>query len=184
MYEDINISNSVLEQFDLTNCNAAITGGAGFLGLQFAEAIAELNGRPILIDINKKQLIKAGEKLNNGGYNNFSTYILDITDEKKCKETYNLIWKENHGIDILINSAALTSAGIKDINTNYYGPFEDTNQNLWEAGLKANLTSSQLSCKIIGSKMAVRGKGSIINIASDIGVILSLIHISEPTRQH
>ena len=63
MYEEISIPNSVLEQFDLTNYKALITGGAGFLGLQFAEAIAELNGKPLLIDINENQLKKAVKKL-------------------------------------------------------------------------------------------------------------------------
>ena len=38
MYEEISIPNSVIKQFDLTNNKALITGGAGFLGVQFAEA--------------------------------------------------------------------------------------------------------------------------------------------------
>ena len=171
MYEDIVILNSVRKQFDLTGRTAVITGGAGFLGIQFAEAIAEMGGKPILIDINEKQLAEAGKKLNNNNYDNFSTYLLDITDERKCKEIYKKIWQENRGIDILINSAALTKAGIEDLNSDSFAPFEDTDQNLWEAGLKANLTATQLSCKILGKKMVERGKGNIINIASDIGVI-------------
>ena len=152
MYEDIDIFDSVRKQFDLTGLKAIITGGAGFLGIQFAEAIAEMGGKPILIDINEKQLVEAGEKLKNSGYNNFSTYAIDITDEKKCKEIYELIWQENHGIDILINSAALTKVGIEDSNSDFFAPFEDIDQNLWEAGLKANLTGTQLACKIVGKK--------------------------------
>ena len=182
MYEDINISNSVLEQFDLTNCKALITGGAGFLGLQFSEAIAELNGKPLLIDINEKQLKEAGKKLSDSGYKNFSTYAADITVEKQCNDIYELIWQENNGIDILINSAALTKAGVESSDNNFFAPFEHTNQKLWEEGLKANLTSTQLTCKIIGTKMAKKGKGSIINIASDIGVISPNQNIYEPDQ--
>ena len=182
MYEEISIPNSVLEQFDLTNCKALITGGAGFLGLQFAEAIAELNGKPLLIDINEEQLIEAGKKLSDIGYKNFSTYATDIAVEKKCNDIYELIWQENNGIDILINSAALTKAGIEESNNDFFAPFEHTNQKLWEEGLKANLTSTQLACKIIGTKMAKKGKGSIINIASDIGVISPNQKIYEPDQ--
>jgi NAD(P)-dependent dehydrogenase (short-subunit alcohol dehydrogenase family) len=180
MYEDIVILNSVRKQFDLTGRTAVITGGAGFLGIQFAEAIVEMGGKSLLIDINEKQLAEAGKKLNNNNYDNFSTYLLDITDERKCKEIYNKIWQENRGIDILINSAALTKAGIEDLNSDSFAPFEDTDQNLWEAGLKANLTATQLACKILGKKMVVRGKGNIINIASDIGVISPNQNIYEP----
>ena len=182
MYEEISIPNSVLKQFDLTNCKALITGGAGFLGLQFSEAIAELNGKPLLIDINEKQLKEAGKKLSDIGYKNFSSYVVDISDEKKCKEAYKIIWKENNGIDLLINSAALTKAGIESSDNNFFAPFEHTNQKLWEEGLKANLTSTQLACKIIGTKMAEKGKGNIINIASDIGVISPNQNIYEPDQ--
>ena len=59
MYEDIVILNSVRKQFDLTGRTAVITGGAGFLGIQFAEAIAEMGGKSLLIDINEKQLAEA-----------------------------------------------------------------------------------------------------------------------------
>ena len=39
------------DRFDLTDKIAVITGGAGLLGLRHAEAIAEMGGTPVLIDI-------------------------------------------------------------------------------------------------------------------------------------
>ena len=180
MYEDIVIPDSVKKQFDLTGRTAIITGGAGFLGLQFAEAIAEMGGKPLLIDINQKQLETAEKKLMQVGFDNFAVYATDITDENGCRDLFKEIWRENDGINILINSAAITKAGIEDLNSDFFAPFEYTDQKLWEAGLKVNLTATQLSCKIIGQKMAERGKGSIINIASDIGVISPNQNIYEP----
>ena len=70
MYEDIIIHNSVKKQFDLSGKSAIITGGAGFLGIQFAEAISEMGGYPLLIDINKKGLVAAEKKLKNAGFVN------------------------------------------------------------------------------------------------------------------
>ena len=58
MYDDLIISNSVKKQFDLSGQNAVITGGAGFLGIQFAEAIMEMGGNSILIDIDEFHLLK------------------------------------------------------------------------------------------------------------------------------
>ena len=46
------ISTSIRQLFDLADHVAIITGGAGFLGVQHAEAIAEAGGMPILWDIN------------------------------------------------------------------------------------------------------------------------------------
>ena len=37
--------------FDLTNKVVVITGGSGMLGQKYAETICELNGVPIIIDI-------------------------------------------------------------------------------------------------------------------------------------
>ena len=58
MYEKIGIPKSVLKQFDLRDRKAIITGGAGFLGIQFAEAISEMGGTPLLIDINENQFAR------------------------------------------------------------------------------------------------------------------------------
>jgi len=180
MYEDIVIPDSVKQQFDLKGYKAIITGGAGFLGIQFAEAIAEMGGKPLLIDVNQEQLKTAEKKLKKSGFNNFTTYIADITDENGCRDVYNDIWQENNAVDILINSAALTKAGVENLKSDFFAPFENTDQSLWEAGLKVNLTATQITCKIIGQKMAERGKGSIINIASDIGIISPNQNIYKP----
>ena len=86
MYEDIKIPVSVKKQLDLKGRAALITGGAGFLGIQFAEAIAEMGGKPLLIDINQKQLKIVEKKLRKSGFENFSTFSVDITDEKSFKD--------------------------------------------------------------------------------------------------
>ncbi len=182
MYDDLIISNSVKKQFDLSGQNAVITGGAGFLGIQFAEAIMEMGGNSILIDIDEFHLLKAKEYLSKKNYKNFNTYIVDITDEKKCMSLYKNIWIENKSIDILINSAALTKAGLEKSDGEFFANFEDTNQDLWDAGLKVNLTATQLSCKIFGTMMSNNNKGSIINIASDIGVISPNQNIYKPDK--
>jgi len=180
MYEDIVIPDSVKKQFELTGKSALITGAAGYLGVQFAEAIAEMGGKIILVDINQNQLKTAAKNLKQAGFDNFISYGTDITDENSCRDVFDKIWRENNAVDILINSAALTKAGIENLNSDFFAPFEDTDQCLWEEGLKINLTATQITCKIIGEKMAKRGKGSIINIASDIGVISPNQNIYKP----
>jgi NAD(P)-dependent dehydrogenase (short-subunit alcohol dehydrogenase family) len=180
MFKDIVIHDSVKKQFDLTGRNAIITGGAGFLGIQFAEAIAEMGGKPILIDNNYSNLKIAGEKLEENGIQNFSIHSVDITDENCLRELFNEILVENDAVDILINSAALTKTGIENLNNDFFTSFENTDQNLWETGLKVNLTATQITCKIIGGKMSETGGGSIINIASDIGVISPNQNIYKP----
>ena len=51
---------SVRAQFDLTGRVAIITGGAGLLGLRHAQAIAEMGGIPVLVDIAAEAQINSG----------------------------------------------------------------------------------------------------------------------------
>jgi len=180
MYENLVIHDSVKKQFDLTGLTALITGGAGFLGIQFAEAIAEMGGKPLLIDINEKQLKIAEKKLQEAGLVNFSAYVADIANENLFRKSFKTILSENNAVDILINSAALTKAVIDNSNHDFFAPYEKTDLRLWEEGLKFNLTATHITCKIVGEQMAEIGKGSIINIASDIGVISPNQTIYEP----
>ena len=85
------IPSSVKKQFDLTEQTALITGGAGYLGQQFAQAIAEMGGRTVLVDINQTHLYVAEEILNNAGFSDCSSYVVDLTNEKDCKKTFNII---------------------------------------------------------------------------------------------
>lgn len=180
MGKNKSISSSVKKQFDLTGKCAVITGGAGFLGLQFSETIAEMGGKPILLDFDSELLQSATNNLNKCGYKNHSQHKIDITDEDKFQELINNIWEINKGIDILINSAGLTKSAIESKNHDFFADFENTNQVLWDQGLKLNLTSTQISCKIIGSKMAANGSGTIINVASDVGTISPNQNIYKP----
>ena len=48
--------NSIRDTFDLTNQVAIITGGAGLLGRKHGEAVAELGGICILVDLEKSKV--------------------------------------------------------------------------------------------------------------------------------
>ena len=120
MYDDIDISSNVKEQFDISGRTALITGGAGFLGLQFAEAISEMGGIPLLFDNNMDHLQKNVKSLKDGGYKSCKSYVADITDEESCVQAIDQIINDFNQVDILINSAGLTKAGIDESNKNYF----------------------------------------------------------------
>ena len=47
---------SVRDQLDLTGQYIAITGGAGFLGQNFAQGVAEMGAIPLLLDVDENTL--------------------------------------------------------------------------------------------------------------------------------
>ena len=180
MYEDIKIPRSVKQQFDLTDRIVLITGGAGFLGLQYAEAISEMAGIPLLLDLRKEYLETALFDLKESGYQNCDGFIVDITNEESCKGVIESITKKYDRIDVLINNAALTKEGFSKSKEDYFAPFENTDQELWEDALRVNLTGTMLMTKLAGPVMVKQRKGSIINIASDVGIISPDHRIYQP----
>ena len=52
-----------LDKFRLDDRIAIITGGAGLLGVQHAEAIAEANGFPILWDIDGEAAVGSAKRI-------------------------------------------------------------------------------------------------------------------------
>ena len=164
------IDNSVKKQFDLSNKNILITGGAGFLGLNFAEAIAEMGGFPILLDLNEKDLSISCEHLLSKGYKS-DFFELDITNKSSIQSVVDSIESKYTNIDVLINAAAFAMKNLQKGGKNFFAPFEDYEKDLWDVSLNVNLTGTFLITQSVGKIMKRDGSGVIINIASDVGVI-------------
>ena len=120
----MNNNTTVKEQLDLTGKNVVITGGAGFLGLHFAEGIAEMGGLPILIDLDYDNLEKASSSLKEKGLNTCA-YVLDITSENELKETFDEIIDKYSHLDCLINAAAFAMKNLKEgrVSGHLHPPF-------------------------------------------------------------
>lgn len=172
-------AESVKSQYDLTGRVCLITGGAGFLGLQFADAIAEMGGYPVLFDVSA-EAVENGIKRVSDAWGRCDGEAVDITDADALKKAVDAVVERHGRIDVLINNAALTKYGCDEDPEKFFAPFEDTSQGVWDLGLKVNLTGTALACQIIGPLMVENGKGAIINIGSDVGVISPDQRIYEP----
>jgi len=156
--------------FDLPGRVAVITGGAGLLGVQHAEAIAEAGGHPVLADIDEEKAIEKA-RIISGKYRVDSIGIrTDITNKSEVEALLDTILKRFGRVDILINNAAIDPKVEKDTTINS-SRLETFSLNLWNIEIAVGLTGAMLCSKIFGSEMAKRGKGVILNISSDLGII-------------
>lgn len=171
--------SSVRDQFDLTGKICVLTGGAGFLGRQFAEAVAEMGGVPVLFDVAPSQPKEAAEAVR-ASHGSGDAEAVDVTDLDDLRRAAEAV-KARHGrIDVLINAAGLTKYGCDADPETFFAPFEETHQDVWEAGLRINLTGVMQACQAVGPIMIEQGKGAIINIGSDVGVVSPDQRIYQP----
>jgi NAD(P)-dependent dehydrogenase (short-subunit alcohol dehydrogenase family) len=161
---------SVESLFRLDGRVAIITGGAGLLGYQHAATIAGLGGIPVLLDINDEALATNAARLAEETGCLAPTYVVDITDLQALEAVGQQLLAEHGRVDILINNAArnpkVESAGDKDFSRLEHFPWEQ-----WQLDLNVGLGGAFNCAKIFGAQMARQGRGVIVNIASDLGVI-------------
>jgi len=157
------MGSSVKAMFNLSGRVALITGGAGMLGMKHAEAIKEVGGVPELLDINEGKMGKTTLE--------YGWTICDITSQEQVDDAVLSIMRRRGRIDILINNASMTVKQGMEKFKDYFAPFEEYPIDLWETALKVNLTGTFLITQAVGRQMVKQGKGVILNIASDMGVI-------------
>jgi NAD(P)-dependent dehydrogenase (short-subunit alcohol dehydrogenase family) len=148
-----------------------ITGGAGFLGLQYAEALGNAGAQVIIFDAkdrasieeNVAPLLKTGMRI--------ESESVDITNESEVERAVQKVAETYGRIDALINNAAMAAPlGGAQINAQFL-PYEDYPVDLWEKELKINLTGTMICTKAVAPIMMKQKYGSIINGASEVSVI-------------
>lgn len=162
---------SVKDVFDLTGRVAIITGGAGLLGGKHAEAIAEMGGIPVLLDLDAhKTTDRAREIVETFGVQALGV-ASDVTRREAVAEALSKTLAAFGRVDILINNAAndpKVGDGHKDV---LWRRFENFPLEVWERDVAVGLTGAFLCSQIVGSEMARHGRGVILNIASELAII-------------
>ena len=149
---------SQLDKFQLNGAIVVITGGSGLLGLQYCQAIKEIGGIPISLDL------KCPPK------DSYYHIMCDITQESQLEEAleeiHEVFQKPVYG---LINNAALDPKVVGGSLGPSPNRLESFPRHVWDLELSIGLTGAFLCTKIFGAEMAKNGRGSIINISSVLG---------------
>jgi 2-deoxy-D-gluconate 3-dehydrogenase len=160
---------TVQELFDLTGRVAVITGGAGFLGQQFAEALSEAGAKVVVADIDQHSASDFAEILKTNLGDAFGIGV-DVTDPSSVQMMIDQTLDHYGQLDIVVNSAALDPKFDGHNQSKHVFSFEDFPLQAWKEALDVNLTGMFLTCQYAARKMRESGRGSIINICSTYGV--------------
>jgi NAD(P)-dependent dehydrogenase (short-subunit alcohol dehydrogenase family) len=160
------MNQSLADRFDLTGRVAVITGGTGLLGRQHAMAISNAGGIPVLADI--RQL--SDTEVRQSFCADACSIGIDITIRDEVKFFLEKVLDRYGRVDILINNAA-NNPKVENSSDLAKSRFENFSLNQWHADVNVGLTGAFLCSQIIGSEMARRKSGVIVNVASDLAVI-------------
>ena len=153
---------SVKQRFDLTGKAALVTGGSRGLGLQMAEALAEMGARLALIARKGDELDEAAADLRTHWGADVVTLVADLSKPSAIGPVIERAIAALGPIDVLINNAG-TTWGAATIDH----PLE-----AWQKVVDLNLTSMFVVCQEVGRRsMLPRRQGKIINIASILGLV-------------
>jgi 3-oxoacyl-[acyl-carrier protein] reductase len=139
---------------------ALITGGARGIGKQIALTFAKAGAHIVVWDVNLAGTEELAREIEGAG-RTFLAQEVDITNYEKVTEGVNKILDKFKKVDILINNAGIT----RDQLLMRMGDSE------WDAVLKVNLKGTFNCMKAVSRIMVKQRSGSIVNIASIIGII-------------
>jgi NAD(P)-dependent dehydrogenase (short-subunit alcohol dehydrogenase family) len=144
--------------FDLTGQVALVTGGSSGLGRRFARVL-NAAGATVAICARRRDRLEevaaADERL--------VAVQCDVTDEAAVEAMVERVRIDLGRIDILVNNAG----------GHVIGPAEDESLADFRRVIDLNLTSAFHLSQLVGRRMLAQGGGSIVNIASIMGLVAS-----------
>ena len=139
---------------------ALITGGAQGIGRFISEELAGQGAHVVLGDINHEGAEKTAAEIRVSG-GKASAIRIDVSSATDVQVVFDSILKEYKPVDIVVNNAGITRDGLlvrmKEVD--------------WDLVLTINLKGSFLCSQQAAKQMMKQKSGSIVNIASIVGVM-------------
>ncbi|WAA13861.1 3-oxoacyl-ACP reductase FabG [Fervidibacillus halotolerans] len=139
---------------------AIITGAAGGIGFASVKRFLQEGAKVVLADFDKEQLDLRERELNEQGFNNFLTSVVDVSDRKSVDWMVRETVEAFGTIDVLINNAGIT----RDAMLTKMEPVD------FQRVLEVNVAGVFNCTQAVIGQMLEKGSGKIINTSSVSGV--------------
>ncbi|MBL8672756.1 MAG: SDR family NAD(P)-dependent oxidoreductase, partial [Alphaproteobacteria bacterium] len=144
-----------MNQSDLRNRRAVVTGGAQGIGLAIADRLLRSGAAVALWDMNADLLKDAARKLAAAG--KVAGVRCDVTAEASVSAAVAETTSALGGIDILVNNAGIAGPNM---------PLWEYPPDEWDRIMAINLRGVYLCCRAVVPAMRAQPFGRIVNIAS------------------
>ncbi|MBT3169053.1 MAG: 3-oxoacyl-[acyl-carrier-protein] reductase [Candidatus Cloacimonetes bacterium] len=137
-----------------------VTGGARGIGFAIANSFAKNGATAIILDLNQDVIDDAVKKIDDAG-NKAVGFVADVTNSESVKAIFKDIFKQFGKIDALINNAGITKDGL----------LMKMKESDWQMVIDVNLKGTFNCTQAVSRFMLKQRFGSILNIASVIGIM-------------
>jgi NAD(P)-dependent dehydrogenase (short-subunit alcohol dehydrogenase family) len=153
--------------FDLSGRVAVVTGGIGILGRHFCAGLADHGARVAVIDLDDRKCEEFASELTQTYGTDCLGLGCDITDPAQVKVMADQVQSELGPITILHNNAATKG---RDLDRCFESA-ETYSLDTWREIMAVDLDGVFIVAQEIGSRMAQKGRGSIVQMGSVYGVV-------------
>ena len=135
-----------------------VTGGASGIGKATSLRFAEEGSKVAIFDLNGEGAVEVAEGIANDG-GTAAAYALDLADYDAVKQAVAETEAKFGPIDVMVNNAGWDR----------FTPFLESEPDFWKKLIDINLMSVLNMHHAVIPGMAERGRGRVVNIASDAG---------------
>jgi NAD(P)-dependent dehydrogenase (short-subunit alcohol dehydrogenase family) len=146
--------------FDLTGRVAIVTGASGALGRRFAEVLGAAGAATVLAARRTDRMAAIAQCLPRA-----IAVECDVTVPEQRQGLVSRTLEVFGRIDVLVNNAGISGPSV---------PPEDYLSERWARTIDVNLSGLFGLTQLVGREMLARGGGSVINIASIMGLVSAM----------
>ena len=152
-------------EVDLSGRNAVVTGGGKGIGREICLALGKAGANVFGVSRTEADLRIVGDEVKRLGVR-FGHLVADLRNVQVAEQIASAASNALGGIDILVNNA-----GVAD-----NAPAEQVTEEQWNATMDINVKGAFFLSQAIGKQMLQRGRGRIINVSSQAGMVALEIH--------
>jgi NAD(P)-dependent dehydrogenase (short-subunit alcohol dehydrogenase family) len=146
---------------------AVVTGGASGIGAACCSELARRGYRVAVADIDSAAAASVASAI--GG----TAFAVDVADEANAEDMAERVERALGPVEALVNSAGVIQVPL---------PPETFPLSSWDHVVRVDLRGTYVTCLAVGRRMAARGRGAIVNIASIAGMRSMPLHAYAPAK--
>ncbi len=150
---------------------AVVTGAVGLLGREHCLALGRSGAHVVAADLDEGRVETLVKELTDANLPRAIGVAVDVTQPASVANLRDEVLRRFGVVHVLINNAAVDDKFESPSGAVELAKFEHYPLGMWEQAMRVNVTGMFLCCQLVGTELARRGSGSIINIASTYGIV-------------